>query len=167
MKSFFFYIHKDLGNEPDVWKTGIGMTPYSVVRARQKFIWRQFVLEHLWFGNPEHINFLEHRVKEIFEKQSGNYLHNYGTQTEIFKAPIADLLDAVEFIIEKYELQVELVALKTPYSASSSGKCPLGIPSEANSFDHLTAKVGEKFGLMTPAPAKKYSADTLYAELFE
>ena len=47
--SHFFYLHKDLTGEPDAWKLGIALTPYSAVRARQKFCWNKFKLDRRSF----------------------------------------------------------------------------------------------------------------------
>ena len=67
--SHFLYIHKDLSNVAGVWKVGVAMTPYSAVRARQKFCWNKFHLDYLYFGLPWHVKFLEKTIKKgiVFE----------------------------------------------------------------------------------------------------
>ena len=69
--SHWLYIHEDMGGEPDVYKPGIAMLPYSAVRARQKFVWKKFELTHLYFGRAEHIKILEQRIKKNFYDCSG------------------------------------------------------------------------------------------------
>ncbi len=73
--SFFLYLHKDLSGHPDVWKLGKAMTPYSAVRARQKFMWEKFGLDYLYFGRPSHIDCLEEIVKtNLFSFSATNLL---------------------------------------------------------------------------------------------
>ena len=58
-KSFILYIHNDLSGDPDWKKIGKAMTPYSAVRSRQKNCSKKFYLNHIFIGDPCHINVLE------------------------------------------------------------------------------------------------------------
>lgn len=138
--SHFLYAHKDLTKTPNVWKIGVAITPYSAVRARQKFCWEQFGLDYLWFGFPNHIAFLENRIKHDLWNRSGKYLHNIGTQTELFKIQIGALRAMINDLIEEYELCVKEIVLDSPYVASNSGQCPFEIPSEKDAGAWLAKK---------------------------
>lgn len=145
-KSFFFYVHNDLSGDPSWKKCGKGMTPYSVVRARQKYCSKKFQLNHLYFGNPSHISYLEEKFKNKFYKFSGTYLNSISSQTELFKMSELQIIEAVDYIIESNSLHITKLELQQPYSAANSGECPFGIPSEVNSYDYLKDKIIKKWG---------------------
>ena len=146
MKSFFWYMHDDLSGDPDWKKCGIGMTPYSVVRARQKFCSKQFSLNHLYFGNPHHIYFLESEFKKSNYKKSGSHINEISSQTELFKMSELEILVAIDKIITDNNLHVSKLELPKPYSAANSGECPFDIPSETVSYDYLKHKITKSWG---------------------
>ena len=141
-KSYFFYIHREIQGIPDVWKAGKSITPYSAVRARQKFCWNTFSLDYLWFGRPKHIDILEDRVKYHF-----NYCSAKGdARTELFNIDIDTLLKYVSYVINEYNLDVKIVELEQPYSSANSGNCPLSIPPEGYHNATLDARLELEFG---------------------
>ena len=144
--SNFLYIHHDLSGVPDVWKIGISMTPYSAVRSRQKFCWNQFGLQHLYFGTSACIEHLESAIKQHFRSKSGKVMKQYGTQTEMFNVPIEDLLLYIEWYVERNKLLVKKVEMKGDYTASRSGACPFGIPSETLAAEWCQEKLELIFG---------------------
>jgi len=144
--SNFLYIHHDLSGVPDVWKIGIAMTPYSAVRARQKFCWNQFSLQHLYFGSSFSVSYLESAVKRHFANRSGKVLKNFGSQTEMFNVPIDELLTFINQYVERHQLLVKKIDLVSDYTASNSKSCPFKIPSEDMAGYWCTAKVKEIFG---------------------
>ena len=146
MKSFFFYVHKELGGIENIWKIGKGMTPYSVVRARQKFLWNKFCLDYLYFGNPKHIDRLEDKVKQLLYFNSAKYIKGGSCQTEIFQIDINNLLATIDEQIEINKWQIKRLDLDKPYSASNSGLCPLKIPGESISHEYLCNLAEETFG---------------------
>lgn len=143
--SHFLYAHKDLTNTPDVWKIGIAITPYSAVRARQKFCWQQFGLDHLWFGFPTHIEFIEEYIKHDLRLCSGKTLQNLGTQTEMFKIDIKVLKHKINNLIKTQGLCVMEIPLDQPYVASNSGQCPFRIPGEKQAEDWLNEKAKKQW----------------------
>jgi len=143
--SHFFYIHRDISGNPDVWKVGQALTPYSAVRARQKFCWNQFGLDYLWFGYPNHVDFLEKQIKLDFHKVSGKVLNGYGAQTEMLSVPINKLLTRIEKIIGDNQLCIQQLELKERYTASNSKSCIFGIPGESNASDWLDKKAKDIF----------------------
>ena len=146
MKSFFFYIHKELRETKDIWKVGKAMTPYSAVRARQKYMWDTFCLDYLYFGNPKHIDRLEGKIKQLLYFNSAKYIKGGNAQTEIFQININDLLTTVDEQIEINKWQVKRLAFDKPYSASNSGSCPLNIPGESISHEYLCNLAEDTFG---------------------
>jgi len=144
--SFFLYLHEDLSGVPDVWKLGKAMTPYSAVRARQKFMWKTFGLPHLYFGRPSHISTLEEVLKYNLYDYSATKLIKGNCQTELFKLPINDLLAIIDSIIENRKLDIIKMEMSGPYTTSKSSDCPFGIPSEKKSYNHLSRIVTNKFG---------------------
>ncbi len=136
MTSFFFYIHNDLSGDPDWKKIGKAMTPYSAVRARQKYCSEVFHLNHIWFGNPKDISFIEQTIKVNLHKLSAKYLKGISA-TEVFKIKEKELIKQINQLIEDYGLQVWKQDLDKPYSASKSSECPFKIPSEKDSYYHL------------------------------
>lgn len=143
--SHFLYVHSDLTGDPDVWKVGVAITPYSAVRARQKFCWKQFKLDYLWFGFPGHIAFLEERIKHDLYDLSGKAIQNFGTQTEIFQINISTLRKKIKSLIEEHQLCVEEIVLDEPYTASNSGQCPFGIPGEKYAHGWLQKKARKQW----------------------
>jgi hypothetical protein len=139
--SHFFYIHKDLKDHPGVNKIGIAISPYSAVRARQKFCWDPVQLDHLYFGLPEDIRRLETRFKKDYAWCSGKKLNQRGGQSELFKLTEEEVIYAVGQIIDFYKLKVFKVVLEKPYTASSSAQCPLGLPPEAHLHTHCNREV--------------------------
>jgi hypothetical protein len=152
--SHFLYIHKDMSGTPDVWKPGIAILPYSAVRARQKFTWKQFELNHLFFGRPRNIKFLENKIKHHFSHRSGTHLQGFGAQTELFHVKEEDLLCYIRSTVQQYDLAVREILLEKPYTASSSGQCPFKCPTEAHADSWCTQKAVELFGVDTHRSAK-------------
>jgi hypothetical protein len=144
--SHFLYIHKDMSGTPDVWKPGITMLPYSAVRARQKFTWNQFELNHLFFGRPRNIEFLEKSIKTRFKHCSGKMLQGFGTQTELFLVKEEDLLFYIRSTIQQYNLAIVQVLLEKPYTASSRSQCPFNCPQEFNAYRWCEDKADKLFG---------------------
>jgi len=119
-----------MSGTPDVWKIGVTKTPYSAVRGRQKYTWIKFGLTHLYFGLPRDVLWLEQRIKDIFQNFSGKVIQGYGT--ELFNIGLQPLRAEIARLIEDCKLKVIEVKLKEPYTASSSGKCPFGLPGESD-----------------------------------
>jgi hypothetical protein len=143
--SHWLYLHKDLTGEPGVWKPGTAKTPYSANRLRQRLCWKQHQLDYLWFGFPQHVLFLEKEIKEHFHSCSGAVLNSFGTQTELFKVDIIELRHYIDTVIKKYNLCVREIILKEPYTATSSGQCPFGIPGENDADYWLSQKADKLF----------------------
>jgi hypothetical protein len=144
--SHFLYIHKDLTNVPGVWKIGVAQTPYSAVRARQKYCWNKFHLDYLYFGLPGHIELVEKRIKCIFNRFTGKQAQGNSANTEMIKIDIAILLQSIEGIIKQFDLKIHRLELPELYSAANSSKCPFGIPTESSSYRWLQDKAVRFFG---------------------
>jgi len=144
--SHFFYIHKDLSGEPDAWKIGIALTPYSAVRARQKFCWNQFKLDHVYFGRAFHIEVLEDLLKRRLWRHCAKFVKGGSSQTEMFKLPIEELLKEVETVINERELHIRKLDLPNGYSATKKSKCPFKLPSEALAAEYCAQRVTEHWG---------------------
>ena len=156
--SYFFYIHPELAGVEGIWKSGKGMTPYSVVRLRARLVWKQFALEHLWFGRPSHIDTLEYLVNDHFSYCSGAKLNKHGTQKELFQIDKDTLIETVEYYISLKELDVKRLELAEPYTATNSKKCPYGIPTEDYASHFLNNWVTREFG--------EEQKDTIFDNLF-
>jgi len=161
--SHFLYIHKDLTGEPNVWKVGVAITPYSAVRARQKFCWNQFGLQHLYFGIAHHVEYVEDRIKQYFRELSGKSLQNFGTQTEMFKIDIKQLLSFIDKLIVDENLNVRKIEMQGDYTASNSGACPFRIPSESYAKFWAMEKCIELFG---PDVVKTRRSKNIFNEIF-
>jgi len=164
-KSYFLYLHSDLSGDPDWNKCGIGMTPYSVVRSRQKFCSKKFSLNHLYFGNPNHISFLEAQFKTKFYRNSGTAINNINAQTELFKMTELEIIVAINKIIRDNKLHIRKLELENPYSAANSGDCPFGIPSESYSYSYLKEMVIKQWGKFSEETVSASTAQ--FNELFE
>jgi len=140
-KSFILYIHNDLSGDPEVVKLGRGMTPYSVVRLRQRFMSKIFEIDHFYFGDPDDIHQLETHLKFTLKSRA---VRNR-CQRELFRIPVGDLLQTIDDYILKHHLRVAKVQLPEKYSAHNSRTCPLKIPSEKRSYDYLKAKIPHIF----------------------
>ena len=168
--SHFLYIHKDMTNVDGVWKLGVTMTPYSAVRARQKFCWNKFSLDYLYFGVPEHVMFIENTVKEHFAELSGKKVKGFGSQTEMFRIDINILRKHIDSLIKDYDLQVQELVLSEPYSAANSGECPFGIPTEHLAREWLDEKIQETYSQprkITRGLNRRISARKMFTHLFE
>jgi len=141
--SHFLYIHACMSGTPNVWKVGVTKTPYSAVRARQKFTWKKFGLEYLYFGRPLDIAWLEQQLKDHFRSCSGKTIQGYGT--ELFQATIQTIQKQINYLIEVSNLDVIPVTMTGRYTASASGNCPFGIPSEKDANWFLERKADEVF----------------------
>jgi len=165
--SHFLYLHQDLSGTPNVWKVGKAITPYSAVRARQKFCWKQFGLDYLYIGVPEDISNLEQWIKDDLKEYSGKHLKGFGTQTELFNIEINKLLRHINNIIVDEELKVKQVLLTEKYTASSSGNCPFGIPSESLAHYWLEDKIIAMFGDQKFTDKKKIRLSrNMFSKLF-
>lgn len=167
--SHFLYVHKDLTNVKGVWKIGVAMTPYSAVRARQKFCWNKFSLDYLYFGLPGHIALIETLVKRRFSHLTGKRSQGNGANTEMIKIDIEYLLKEIKNIIEQHNLKVHQLYLNEPYSAAKSSDCPFGLPSEIYATAYLQRRAKEFFTSEDPEfPRRiKLSANVMFDELFE
>jgi hypothetical protein len=166
--SHFLYIHKDLSNVAGVWKVGIAMTPYSAVRARQKFCWNKFHLDYLYFGLPGHIAWLEKRIKNKFRHLTGKQTQGTGANTEMIQIDIDILLKEIQQEIQERDLKIRKLELPEPYSAANSGHCPFGIPSELYASEWLQDKATHYFVKENAAhPLElKINARSSFNELF-
>jgi hypothetical protein len=147
-KSFYVYVHDDLSQDPDWKKVGKSMTPHSAVRARQKNCSKKVSLNHLYFGDPAHIDFLEKTFKDEFADKTGTAINDgkISCQTEMFKMPEADIVIALNDIIETNALNIKKLELDPLYSAANHNECPLKIPSEEKSYDHCRELVVTHWG---------------------
>ena len=159
--SHYLYLHKDLAEHEDVWKAGITITPYSAVRSRQRFSWKQFGLDYLFFGRPDDIKALEAGIKKKFNRLSGKKLNGIGTQTELFCIKIESLLAFINTAIATYDLDIVEIKLEQPYTASSSGRCPFGVPSDTEAGYFLDRLCEEKFGALRGKVDKRTKTRTL------
>lgn len=155
--SFVFYIHSDLSKVSDIWKIGKAITPYTAVRARQKYMSEKFYLDYLFFGDPTDIANLENHIKSVLKSR----LVNTGCQTELFRIPINELLNLIKGTIETRDLRIKEIVLKEKYSACNSSSCPLGFPSEQNAYNILIDKVDSEFSHVRPV------ASIMFGKFFE
>jgi len=143
--SHFLYIHKDLSGDPEWNKVGVSLTPYSAVRARQKFCSKKFTLDHLYFGRAVHIAYLEEIVKDTHRPLSGKVITGRG-QTELFNLSQEKLVEFIDATITERGFHIQKVQLKEPYSASKSSSCPFDVPGEIQANDWACQLVEEKWG---------------------
>lgn len=162
-KSFFLYMHDDLSGDPKYVKFGKSMTPYSAVRARQKFCSKKFSLSHLWFGDPNDIDSLEKLIKSEFNHLTPKYQKGISA-TEVFQLNKDQLIAKINYYSKRYNLNVWKQNLKEPYSASKSSECPFGIPTEHDSYAFLMKKLKNYPNFI---PKKKVSARAKFEELFD
>lgn len=139
-KSFFLYIYGDLCGNIEYNKLGVGMTPYSVLRSRQKSCSERISLDYLLFGLPDQILFLEDKFKKKYNHLTGTILNSIPSQTELFKMKKEDMFNSIMEFNDEYKLNIVFLNMPVPYSAVNSGECPLGIPSERKSFEFLIEK---------------------------
>jgi hypothetical protein len=148
--SHFYYIHKDVSGDPDFLKPGITVHPSNVVRGIQRKQSRKFVIDHLYFGRPSHIYYLESKIKERYKSVSGKALLEWGNQTELFKVNIEDLLASIDFVINFSRLgtQIDIVKipLKEPYYGTNQSNCSLRLPVGESDSWYFDRKVNELFG---------------------
>ena len=146
--SHFYYIHKDVSGDLDFWKPGITVHPSNVVRGIQRKQSKKFVIDHLYFGRPSHIHYLESAIKGHYKSVSGKALLEWGNQTELFKVEINDLLARVNFVIgNKFRpLDVVKIPLKDPYYGTNQSTCSLRLPVGESDSWYFDNKVNELFG---------------------
>ena len=164
--SHFLYIHPCMAGTPDVWKVGVTKTPYSAVRARQKYTWAKFGLDYLYFGRPNSILWLEQQVKDYFRNWSGKTIQGYGT--ELFQIEIGQLRNKINSLIQEHQLDVVIVTMKGAYTASSSGQCTFGIPGEKDADWYLECKANEIFNsaIRPSTVGKRILSKNNYDKLF-
>ena len=165
-KSFILYLHNDLSGSSDWKKLGKARTPYSAVRSRQKNCSKKFYLNHIFLGDPIHIDFLEAKFKKHYYTLSGTHINQISGQTEIFKMSEDVILSELHRIIETDKLHVKKVNLDGPYFACNSGECPLQIPSEVNSYAYLRKQVIKTWGICSNVSSKKRVANNNFNEIF-
>jgi hypothetical protein len=157
-----------MSNVAGVWKVGVAMTPYSAVRARQKFCWNKFHLDYLYFGLPGHVTYLEKYIKHRFSHLTGKQAQGTSANTEMIKIDIEILLQEIKKVILEQNLKIHQLILPEPYSAANSGHCPFGIPSEVYATEWLENKAEEFFKTEDlEFPRKlKLNNRTMFNELF-
>ena len=147
--SHFYYIHKDVSGDPEFFKAGITVHPSNVVRGIQRKQSKKFVIDHLYFGRPAHIRYLESCIKERYKHLSGKALLNWGNQTELFKVNIDELLGAVDYVIRLSRLGAPLdivkIPLVEPYHGTNQSTCSLRLPGENENW-YFEQTANELFG---------------------
>lgn len=144
----FFYIHPDVSGVSDVWKIGVTISPYTAVRQRQKYMYKTFFIDHLYIGTGRDIARLESSLKQLLN--DSGYATSRSSQTEMFEIDIIKLLDIVNQQIKEKELDVFKLPLDKPYSATSSGTCPLNLPSESKVTQHVKNMLKTQFKIIDP-----------------
>ena len=139
----FFYVHADMSGDTSWNKIGIGITPYSVVRARQKYCSQPFYLDHLYFGDFEDISELENIFKYNFQRYSAKYI--LGTSaTELYKMNQNDIVDRVNELIKRHNLKVQKLEV-SKYKSTNSKNCILKMPDEKEAYDHSKRLIKNMF----------------------
>jgi len=166
--SFILYLHNDLSGNPDWKKLGKAMTGFSAVRSRQKNCSEKFYLNHIFLGDPVHIDFLEETFKNTFYHYSGTAINRISGQTELFKMPENSIIKELMKIIEIYNLHIRKIELGKPYDACNSTECPLGTPSETNSYFYLRNMIVKQWGECSDSTTPKMTkSDKQFYNLFE
>lgn len=143
--SHWYYIHKDIGGDPEFWKPGVTCHPSNVVRGIQRKQSQKFVIDHLYFGRPRDIYHLESYIKQVYKNVSGKALFEWGNQTELFKVNIYDLLNSINDTILRTGLQIKKVPLKVSYHGTNTSNCNLRLPGENESW-YFEQKANALFG---------------------
>ena len=141
----WYYIHRDVGGNPDFWKPGVTVHPSNVVRGIQRKQSSKFFIDHLYFGKPSDIARLEDYVKFVYKDVSGKALFEWGNQTELFKVDINDLLKTVNDMILSTGLCVKKIPLAKPYHGTNTKTCDLKLPGEKEAW-YFEQKVRDLFG---------------------
>jgi len=163
--SSFFYIHQDMAKNPNWNKIGIGLTPHSVVRARQKYTSEPFYINHLYFGEFSDINFLELNFKQKFYNKSAKIV--LGTSaTELYNMTEHDIIFETTKIITYFDLKIKKINLKTPYSSSNSKNCMLGIPNEDHAYLYLKNLIENNFDTAFEYEQLNNNTRPMYKEFF-
>jgi hypothetical protein len=126
--SHFYYIHRDVGGDPEFQKPGITVHPSNVVRGIQRKQSKKFVIDHLYFGRHGDILLLEEKIKMLYKKVSGKVLLEWGNQTELFKVNMEDLVESVNMVITRLDLDIVKIPLAEPYHGTNQSTCSLKIP---------------------------------------
>lgn len=90
-------------------------------------MYKQFSIPHLWFGNPNHISYLETRVQEHFDNPDNGL-----TNQELVHGTEQEIVEFIHNLIVDHKLEVAKLKLTEPYTATRSGQCPFGFPTERN-----------------------------------
>lgn len=137
--SYVLYLHRELRLLENWWKAGRAITPYSAVRLRQRLVHDQFCLEHVYFGNPEDIKWLEKRIHSAFPGPDNTYCNK-----ELVQVEEARLLAFIDHQISHFGL--EITHLGDNYTAHRSQHCPYGFPVEKDIHEWARDKLEETFG---------------------
>jgi hypothetical protein len=149
--SHWYYIHRDVGGDPDFWKPGVTVHPSNVVRGIQRKQSRKFEIDHLYFGRPADIARLEDYIKYVYKNVSGKELFPWGNQTELFKVDINDLLKTIHETILTAGLNVAKVPLSKPYHGTNTKTCELKLPGEKENW-YFAERANRLFGYRKTLP---------------
>lgn len=159
----FFYVHPDVSGVTGVWKIGVTISPYTAVRQRQKFMHKTFSIDHLFIGTGRDIAQLESNLKQLLN--DAGYATQRSSQTEMFEIDIDKLLGIIEQQIYDHDLNVFKFPLKEPYSATSSGSCPLGLPSESKVTQYVKNILKTQFNIIDPEDSYNNVWHSLFEEI--
>lgn len=137
--SYVLYIHRELGNTPNWWKCGRSITPYSAVRLRQRLLLNPFELEHVYFGDPQDIAWLELQVHNRFPRDQKGLCNQ-----ELVNCELSELTEYIDHLITLNGLSVK--HLGSNYAAHKSGDCPYGFPAEKHIHTWAESKLDQVFG---------------------
>jgi len=128
--SWFYLRQSPRGNS----KFGITHLLWERLRMQQQGTDEEIHFDHVWLVQARYKAQIDHIEKELKDFYKNFCLHNTtkrGGHTEWYSdvnaGEFSDLLS--KFANELVDCTVVKIPLKKPYSATNSGQCPLGLPS--------------------------------------
>ena len=162
--SYWLYIHPELQGKKNYWKVGKCLTPYSAVRARQRFLVDDFYLTAVWFGVPGDVAQVESAIHAAYRPKYGAQLGSSRSELVYYDEDQAgeSLISTIDTVIAIQGARLKRRPIKNPkgYHATNSGQCVFNCPQEKNAHEWSRQQIKTMFDI-------KYDSRDMFLQLFQ
>lgn len=161
--SYWLYMHPELQGKQHYWKVGKALTPYSAVRARQRFLVDDFYLTALWFGHPDDVATVESIVHSLYRPKYDSKLGSCRGELVYYNPTEqgSTLESAIQLIITLRHASLKRMSTGNPlgYHATNSGQCVFNCVQEKDAHEWSRTQIRKMFNRRIVRPKTVFDND--------
>ena len=147
--SYWLYLHPELQGKQHYWKVGKALTPYSAVRARQRFLVDDFYLTAVWFGHPKDVATIEQLIHSMYRPMNEARLGSSRSELVYYNPEDHELTleSSIQLAIDLRGASLKRMSTGNPngYHATNSTQCPFDCPQEKYAHDWSRKRIYTMF----------------------